>query len=146
MEKTLTPISGGQSLPLSTGPPAVKITRIPSSECGVCMRIRKDLDYLNKPCHGWPQLANFMLEHPGFQCFPAFTDLNIKSLLYYQAELDKFRQELHELEWKHHESVNPKLCSDIGTLLLVEGEGGEQMKMVNNMRQVLREYSKTVQK
>jgi hypothetical protein len=137
--------AGGQSPPLSTAPTAIETIRSTSSgECSVCMSLREsDQDYLEKPCHGWPRLVDVMVERPGFQCFPAFKDLNIKSLLYYQAELDKFRQELRDLEWDHHHDVNPRLCSDVEVLLEAKNEGAKQMKMVKDMRQVLKEYSKT---
>jgi hypothetical protein len=53
---------------------------------------------LKQPCHGWPELVKVMVESPGFEAFQAFRDLNIKSLLYYQAELVKLRRQLHALE------------------------------------------------
>jgi len=142
--------AGGQSPPLSTAPTAVERTRSSSSDCPVCtsLGVQSDPDYLKKPCHGWPKLADVMVSHPGFQCFPAFRDLNVKSLLYYQAELDGFRKELRALEWDDHKEVNSKLCCSNFEVMLrakedQDGPGGEQMKLVNDMRQVLREYSKT---
>jgi hypothetical protein len=40
-----------------------------------------------------------MVENADLQAFPAFTDLKIKSLLYYQAQLADSRARLHQLEW-----------------------------------------------
>lgn len=148
---TPAPSSGGQSPPLSTAPTAIEsILSTPSGECPVCAKVlasekRSRVDYL-KPCHGWPQLVDVMVEHPCFQCFPAFKDLNIKSLLYYQAELDQFRENLHELEWEDHHNVDIRLCSDVEILLKSEHEAGDsckQINMVREMRKVLKEYSKT---
>lgn len=61
---------------------------------------------LEKPLRGWPQLAKLISVTPGFEAFPAFTDLNLKSLLYYQAEITRLRQKLHEAEYADHQSLN----------------------------------------
>ena len=57
---------------------------------------------LEQPLHGWPELAQLMAQNADLQAFPAFTDLNVKILLYYQAELTDLREELHKLEWRDH--------------------------------------------
>lgn len=57
---------------------------------------------LEYPVHGWPELARLMAQNADLQAFPAFTDLSVKSLLYYQAELTMLREKLHELKWKDH--------------------------------------------
>jgi hypothetical protein len=143
------PSSGEQSPNLSTAPTAIEtIQSTTSGECSVCTKVCESdqcihVDYRDKPCHGWPRLVDVMVERPGFQCFPAFRDLNIKSLLYYQAELDKFREELFDLEWEDHENVNARISSNVDLLLRTEQQGGNQIKTVKKMREVLREYSKT---
>ncbi|KAE9378488.1 hypothetical protein N431DRAFT_501113 [Stipitochalara longipes BDJ] len=112
---------------------------------------RKSVDSvydLTKPCHGWPELANVICKQPGFEAFPSYKDLHIKSLLYYQAELDGIRRELHEQEWIDHR-LNPfedayTLSSRADTLLLCDGETGDkgaQIDKVKRMRIVLKEYS-----
>lgn len=53
-----------------------------------------------KSVPGWPQVAKLLAQVPEFQSFQAFTDLNMKSLLYYQGELEDLRQELPETERK----------------------------------------------
>lgn len=87
---------------------------------------QKDLE---KPCHGYPALANFMFNNPGFESFQAFRDLHVKSLLYYQVKLDTIRNQLHKLEWEdhcngtfeHHEI----LSKDAGYLLKTETKAAE---------------------
>jgi hypothetical protein len=51
---------------------------------------------------GWPALARTIANKPAFVAFPSFNDLNVKSLLYYQAELIKLRKELHETEYQDY--------------------------------------------
>jgi len=102
---------------------------------------------LSKPCHGWPQLVHDMVENPGFESFQSFRDLNIKSLLYYQAELDQLRKDLHALEWKDHRNGGQSavFCENIRSLLLTKRrpeECQEQLSKVKEMREVLKEYSK----
>jgi hypothetical protein len=103
---------------------------------------------LNHPCHGWPDLAKLMSENPGLEAFQSFKDLHIKSLLYYQAQLDGMRKDLHLHEWADHRlSTFPnaaKLSSRADTLLLCEGKTEEQraqIDKVNKMRIVLKDYS-----
>jgi hypothetical protein len=107
---------------------------------------------LELPCHGWPGLANLMVKKPGFESFQAFRDLHIKSLLYYQAELVKIREDLHKLEWKNHTNggfgLSDKLSERVDFLLKTESdfnagdEGSEQMLKIRKMRTLLKEYSK----
>lgn len=63
-------------------------------------------DDLEKPVHGWPELAKLISVTPDFEAFPAFTDLNLKSLLYYQAELTILRKKLHEAEYDDYRSLD----------------------------------------
>ena len=101
------------------------------------------------PLHGWPQVAHLMATHPEYASFQRFRDLNVKNLLYYQAELDDLRHQLHETEWKDHleggfpdaEVLNSNIAS-----LVQSGESDErrarmQWETVQRIRHVLREYS-----
>jgi hypothetical protein len=124
---------------------------------------------LKKPCHGYPALANLMFNYPSMESFQAFRDLHIKSLLYYQAKLDTIRKELHKLEWEDHckgtFKYHEKLSKNAGFLFKGEtypGAGGtagvgserveriegveegksNQIRKVEEMRKVLKEYSK----
>jgi hypothetical protein len=104
------------------------------------------------PCHGWPCLAELMFKHPGFESFQAFRDLRIKSLLYYQAELVKLRQELHILEWENHSNgdfvFSDQLSERVDFLLKTEtmsspeDKGKKQILKIKEIRKVLKEYSK----
>ncbi|KUJ08852.1 uncharacterized protein LY89DRAFT_741686 [Mollisia scopiformis] len=59
-------------------------------------------DDVNKPVPGWPSLAKTVADTRGFAAFPSFTDLNVKSLLYYQAQLIRLRKELHKTEFEDY--------------------------------------------
>ena len=122
-----------------------------SSECRIldaCWKYDEDhLDAsqdLKQNCHGWPELVDVMVRHPNFESFQAFRDLNIKSLLYYQAELVSLRKDLHEIEWQDHRKGGKagKICGDIENLLLTKfGEEHEQLDKMNEIREVLKKYS-----
>lgn len=47
------------------------------------------------PVAGWPRVSMFMAKKPHFASFARFSDLNVKSLLYYQAQLTSLRKQLH---------------------------------------------------
>lgn len=49
-------------------------------------------------------LANTMAKHPAMQIFRRFSDLNVKSILYYEAELAFLAEELEEVEGKDHQT------------------------------------------
>ena len=72
---------------------------------------------LNMPLHSWPELAKLIEDNRAFEAFPAFRDLNIKSLLCYQCELTELRERLHALEWDDHLAGEfqfaPKFCSGL---------------------------------
>jgi hypothetical protein len=108
--------------------------------------------------HGWPELAKAIETYADFEAFPAFRDLNIKSLLYYQCELTALRKELHELEWDDHR--NPQLedaetfNSRADFLVYSQSQGDaddeheeheeaaqKQMDLINKIRIVLEKYS-----
>lgn len=47
---------------------------------------------------GYPKLARFIGERPGFAIFRRFSELNARNLLYLQAELLDIEEELYETE------------------------------------------------
>lgn len=122
-----------------------------SSRCTTCSQINfeeKPEKDLNKPLHGWPALAKEMERYPDFEAFPTFRDLNIKSLLYYQAELDDFRHRLQLREWKDHRENAfedaDTLNQNIKALLKGKGTGDRretQLNLITDMRKVLKEYN-----
>jgi hypothetical protein len=110
---------------------------------------------LKQPCHGWPKLVEVMVENSSFESFQAFRDLNIKSLLYYQAELVQLRKELHALEWKDHRKGgdSSELSSNVRSLLLTkpdddddddDDDAQEQFNKLREIRKALKEYSKSL--
>ncbi|TVY84138.1 hypothetical protein LSUE1_G003723 [Lachnellula suecica] len=102
---------------------------------------------LTNPCHGWPKLVEVMVDQPGLESFQAFRDLNIKSLLYYQAELVKLRKDLHALEWEDHRKGGEAslFCENVDKLLATKDESIEcqeaQFRKVKEMRVVLKDYN-----
>ena len=78
-----------------------------------------------------------MAKNPDLAAFSRFRDLNVKSLLYYQAELTHLRKKLHDLEYK--DSLTNPWAKRADKL--VESDS-IQFKTVKEMRSVLKEYSK----
>jgi hypothetical protein len=157
---SLRPLTRGSTAPSSpsiseSGTAVESNGRSPSRNCSVYEDCKLNYEYNGvaktpeKPCHGWPELTDHIVKNPGFESFQSFRDLNIKSLLYFQAELCSLRRQLHELEWKDHRSGNfshaEHLCANVE--FLVDSEfgqtkrGGKQMRLVKRIRAVLKEYS-----
>jgi len=149
------------SPPLSEADTAVDPSPRPSSNACKCRRQnckgkvkfdfsdpRDPAKRLDEPCHGYPELAHLIVQHPGFESFQVFRDLQIKSLLYYQAQLAELRKKLHKWEWVDHRSGTGNAetwCADITTLMAsAETEDSEQINMIKEIRGVLKEYSKLV--
>ncbi|KAM3070480.1 hypothetical protein ACMFMG_010303 [Clarireedia jacksonii] len=110
---------------------------------------------LTRPLRGWPMLTKLMSDVPDFEAFPQFKALNIKSLLYYQAELDEIQKELHELEYhdyrhgKQQRNLDPsKWANNLGYLMMCEYEDTaayrQQWDLIKRMRKVLKEYNKAL--
>jgi Family of unknown function (DUF6594) len=93
-----------------------------------------------------------MTNNPPLESFQDFWELHIKSLLYYQDQLDQIQQDLHALGWKNHYAggfrQHEKLTKDIKYVFRSEksssgsNEEREQLLMVQKMRTVLKDYSK----
>lgn len=101
---------------------------------------------VNDPVPGWPRLAKTISEHPELEAFPSFTDLCVKSLLYYQAELIALRKELHEEElkdWGVSEEEESFLYS--GNLNSLIDDRPQQWVVIEKIRTTLEKYSKLVQ-
>jgi hypothetical protein len=105
----------------------------------------------SQPPSGWPQVAQVMALTPGFEAFQAFKDLNLKSLLYYQAELVTLRKDLNTVEWqdlrKEDSDYSNKFAEDLGYLFSARKrkDGGvgvqQQWGLVMRLRETLKEYS-----
>ncbi|KAL5397896.1 hypothetical protein PMIN02_001913 [Paraphaeosphaeria minitans] len=96
------------------------------------------------PVEGWPQLAQLMADIPEVAAFPRFRDLNTKSLLYYQVELNSLRKKLHTLE--HVDKIDPRrnYYSLYADVLINEENVSEQLKIIHRVRKVLKEYNEAL--
>lgn len=117
-----------------------------SSDSSVRSAPRKQWDDNTVP--GWPQLAVLMAKTPDFAAFPRFRDLNIKSLLYYQVQLEQLRKKLHEQERKDaasdpEDGPGPELYAE-RAIDMVSDENSEQFRIVEKMRKVLNKYSEFI--
>ncbi|PMD12783.1 hypothetical protein NA56DRAFT_453729 [Hyaloscypha hepaticicola] len=106
---------------------------------------------VNKPVEGWPALAKLMNDTPDLEAFPSFTDLNLKSLLYYQAELIYLRKELHTVEWKDFRNStgtddSSKFSKDLVWVFMAVEDGNppEQWALICRIRDVLEKYNKAL--
>lgn len=98
---------------------------------------------LTNPVEGWPRVALLMAKTPDFAAFSRFSDLNIKSLLYYQAQLINLKKKLHELEYEDKRSQD-KFKEQFASRadFLVTSEDSEQFQLIKKMRLLLKEYSR----
>jgi hypothetical protein len=109
-----------------------------------------EIDDPNPNIGGWPALAARMAATPEFASFSRFRELNIKSLLYYQAELEELQKKLHEIELKdfrqgdhwtgtYYMSANRLVTSDWEPDEPEENK--KQWKLVKRIRVLLKQYS-----
>jgi hypothetical protein len=94
---------------------------------------------------GWPKLAVLMAKNPDFSAFSRFSDLNVKSLLYYQVQLTLLRKRLQDresLDAASDERTKPAdFASYVDFMIQAEDKEKEQFKIIQEMRKVLKEYS-----
>ena len=109
-------------------------------------------DDINRPVPGWPQLAWLVGKYPPLESFQTFRDLNVKSLFYYQAELETIRKELHSVEWDDYRASSDDnrsaFARNVDFLLFCRDDAEnspeqlpEQWKLILRMRGLLKEYS-----
>lgn len=115
-------------------------THHPFDRRGVSM---KDV---NTPVPGWPALTRVIARNPELEAFPSFSDLAIKSLLYYQAELVYLRKQLHQVEYRdyfHGNEPESNFAEDLEQLFMVRESGTEpeQWIIMEKIRRVLEKYS-----
>lgn len=106
---------------------------------------------------GWPRLARLMAEELEFESFCRFRELNVKNLLYYQAEIaemeDKLRQiELEDANSSEWEGSYAREAYRILKIKDVKDATQEQKdethrrnrqgKLILDIRERLKEYSK----
>ncbi|PMD62418.1 uncharacterized protein K444DRAFT_661590 [Hyaloscypha bicolor E] len=126
---------------------ALASTPRPCQKCGHIIGPQEE------PLPGWPLVTKVIVENPGLEAFPSFRDLNIKSLLYYQGELDQLRTKLQKQEWEDHN--NPpqsdgddlNLAARVDHLLIckdLSGDGRAQIDLIAKIREVLNKYNKAL--
>lgn len=96
---------------------------------------------------GYPQLSSVMTSHPELAISRTFMALNLRNLLYMQAELMHLERELQMIVQEDTQSPEPKrqaLQTDWLSLEKSLGEGGEpdQWAKVLEIRRKLEHYSK----
>ncbi|CAG8953878.1 hypothetical protein HYFRA_00010839 [Hymenoscyphus fraxineus] len=92
----------------------------------------------------WPQVSRLMSDTPEFASFNRFSDLQIKSLLYYQAQIEILKQELQDEEWEDYrrgDDTVSKYCEQANNLVLSEAKQWEKMKEI---RKLLKEYNEAL--
>lgn len=105
---------------------------------------------LDKPVQGWPRLAVYMSKTPYTVAFSRFGDLNVKNLLYYQAQLTRLRFELYEMEHRDFngdgeydntdDRDDARAFASRADILMMSPES-KQFKLVMEIRLILKEYS-----
>lgn len=110
---------------------------------------------LNNPLPGWPLVSKLIAQYPDLEAFKAFRDLNIKSLLYYQAELENLRKKLHQAEYNEHRQGEQEGITKASMMAmnldyyLIHARmddskcKSKQVKIMKQIRVVLKEYSKS---
>jgi hypothetical protein len=98
-----------------------------------------------EPVPGWPRVAELMAQTQDFTAFKRYRDLNVKSLLYYQAEIEMLRKKLYKEEWADSQrgDDNQSLYARrIDYMIRSKGKNtGTQWQTVIELRKVLKEYS-----
>jgi hypothetical protein len=115
------------------------------SQESIISRDSEDHGPPKRPVPGWPRLAELMAQTQDFAAFKRYRDLNIKSLLYYQAEIEMLREKLHEEEWADSQRGNDQqreYARRIDSMIRSKGKcTGTQWLTIIDLRKVLKEYS-----
>ncbi|RDW74200.1 hypothetical protein BP5796_07642 [Coleophoma crateriformis] len=102
----------------------------------------------NNPTEGWPLLAKLMETVPEFAILSRFEVLNLKMLLYYQAEIKRLEKNLDELEKSDHYHGKGDLkdfACDLGSLIPVGGAAAsKQWTLVQRIQTLLYKYNKAL--
>jgi hypothetical protein len=110
-----------------------------------------EIEVPKDPLPGWPMVTKLITDVPDFEAFPTFKALNIKSLLYYQAELDDIQRRLHKLEYEDNILGERRGLEDAQVwgeradyIMACEYEDPahrKQWDLIQRMRKVLKAYS-----
>ena len=98
---------------------------------------------------GYPRLAGLLSAKPQTAIFRRFGELNVRNLLYLQAELTVMEHELHEITLEDWKSDNPRdraYCTQWTCLdeSIGDDRNGHQWKQCLKIREKLNEYSSTL--
>lgn len=96
---------------------------------------------------GYAKIAGFMGQHPESALVLRFSDINLQNILYLQAEIYGLREDLRKTEVQNHTSSSEDLKNfslDWYALAHTQdnGETNQQWQKVEQLRGVLKEYSK----
>jgi hypothetical protein len=111
---------------------------------------------VNYTVPGWPPLARLISQAPDLEAFPSFSDLAIKSLLYYQAELVSLRRNLHKAEWNNFlqpvDEGSRDFAGNLDLLFLARDQAikgntelPQQWALMEKIRTTLEKYSRLPQ-
>jgi hypothetical protein len=99
-------------------------------------------DDLTQPARGYPKIARKMAEFSDFATFRRFRTLNMKNLLYFQAELASMELELHQAEIADNRLGGVEKRKGLIDWKWLPKSNKSQWKTVTDIRKVLKEYSK----
>ncbi|RDW57282.1 hypothetical protein BP5796_12732 [Coleophoma crateriformis] len=137
----------------STAATVIEPTQIRSRSCERFTKTQWDTksapdEYPGVALRGWPKIARLLANNPGFEAFPAFRELSIKSLLYYQAELDELRADLHKQEWydnrNHPFSRSEECAGRVDVVMTVCGKDDDDDKDQKEAAQIQRDLMKQI--
>ena len=99
-------------------------------------------DDLTQPARGYPKIARKMAEFSDFATFRRFRALNMKNLLYFQAELARKELQLHRAEIGDNRLGGIEKQTGLIDWKWLHEFNEDQWKTVTDIRKVLKEYSK----
>ena len=97
---------------------------------------------LTQPARGYPKIARKMAEFSDFATFRRFRALNMKNLLYFQAELARMELKLHGEEIADNRLGDENKRNGLIDWRFLHDFNKDQWKTVTDIRKVLKEYSK----
>jgi len=97
---------------------------------------------LTQPARGYPKIARKMAEFSDFATFRRFRALNMKNLLYFQAELAGMELKLHGEEIADNRLGDKNKRNGLIDWRFLHDFNKDQWKTVTDIRKVLKEYSK----
>ncbi|CCD54256.1 hypothetical protein BofuT4_P129560.1 [Botrytis cinerea T4] len=151
------PKSSEPASPTSTSQTDETVIESPRSQLpltsGPWDEIKDASEDTERPLPGWPLVSKLIAQYPDLEAFKAFRDLNIKSLLYYQAELENLRKKLHKAEYEEHQQGEQDgitkasmMAMNLDYYLLHARMDdskckSKQVKIMKQIRLVLKEYN-----